>query len=112
MKFIIWGHHPLHTSTHGYIHNTYEKAFRYLGYDVNWVPNSPDIDISNDSIEKLFSEIKKIKNFALFAPTYLDESIHKNYYKKFDVKDNFKDVLEVEWIDNSFIINKFINSFF
>ena len=68
--------------------------------------NSPDIDISNDSIEKLFSEIKKIKNFALFAPTYLDESIHKNYYKKFDVKDNFKDVLEVEWIDNSFVINK------
>ena len=40
--------------------------------------NSPDIDISNDSIEKLFSEIKKIKNFALFAPTYSDESIHKN----------------------------------
>ena len=68
--------------------------------------NSPDIDISNDSIEKLFSEIKKIKNFALFAPTYLDESIHKNYYKKFDAKDNFKDVLEVEWIDNSFVINK------
>jgi len=45
MKIVIWGHHPLHTSTHGYIHNTYEKAFRYLGYDVNWVPNSPDIDI-------------------------------------------------------------------
>ena len=68
--------------------------------------NSPDIDISNDSIEKLFYEIKKIKNFALFAPTYLDESIHKNYFKKFDTKDDFKEVLEVEWIDNSFIINK------
>jgi GT2 family glycosyltransferase len=68
--------------------------------------NSPDINISNDSIEKLLSEIAKVKNFALFAPTYLDESIHKNYYKKFDAKDNFQDVLEVEWIDNSFIINK------
>ena len=68
--------------------------------------NSPDINISNASIEKLLSEIAKVKNFALFAPTYLDESIHKNYYKKFDAKDNFQDVLEVEWIDNSFIINK------
>ena len=68
--------------------------------------NSPDINISNDSVEKLLSEIKKVKNFALFAPTYLDESIHKNYYKKFDINDNLQDVLEVEWIDNSFVINK------
>jgi GT2 family glycosyltransferase len=68
--------------------------------------NSPDINISNDSIEKLLYEINKVKNFALFAPTYLDESIHKNYYKKFETKDNFQDVLEVEWIDNSFVINK------
>jgi GT2 family glycosyltransferase len=68
--------------------------------------NSPDINISNDSIEKLLYEINKVKNFALFAPTYLDESIHKNYYKKFETKDNFQEVLEVEWIDNSFVINK------
>jgi len=68
--------------------------------------NSPDINISNDSIEKLLSAIGEERKFALFAPTYLDESIHKNYYKKFDIKDNFEDVLEVEWIDNSFIINK------
>lgn len=68
--------------------------------------NPPDIIISNTSIEKLLFEINKIKNFALFAPTYLDEKIHKNYYKKFDIKDNFKDILEVEWIDSSFIINK------
>ena len=68
--------------------------------------NSPDINISNNSIEKLLHEIDKVKNFALFAPTYLDESIHKNYYKKFETKDNFQDLLEVEWIDNSFVINK------
>lgn len=49
MKIVIWGHHPLHTSTHGYIHSTYYKCFKYLGYDVLWVPNKPidDIDFSN-----------------------------------------------------------------
>ena len=68
--------------------------------------NSPDINISNHSIEKLYIEVKKIKNFALFAPTYLDETIHKNFYKKPDATDSLNNILEVEWIDNSFIINK------
>jgi len=39
MKIIIWGHYPLHSSTHGYIHDTYYKAFESLGYDVMWVSN-------------------------------------------------------------------------
>ena len=68
--------------------------------------NSPDINISNHNIDKLYIEAKKIKNFALLAPTYLDETIHKNFYKKPEMIDSSKDILEVEWIDNSFIINK------
>jgi hypothetical protein len=48
MKIIIWGHYPLHSSTHGYIHDTYFNAFKSLGYDVNWVPNTPqDIDCTD-----------------------------------------------------------------
>jgi hypothetical protein len=48
MKIIIWGHYPLHSSTHGYIHDTYFKAFKSLGYDVKWVPNTPqDLDYSD-----------------------------------------------------------------
>lgn len=48
MKIIIWGHYPLHSSTHGYIHDTYFKAFKSLGYDVMWVSNEPhNIDYSN-----------------------------------------------------------------
>lgn len=39
MKIVIWGHYPLHSSTHGYIHNAYSKAFNYLDYDVQWIPN-------------------------------------------------------------------------
>jgi len=41
MKIIIWGHYPIHTSTHGYIHDTYYKAFTSLGHDVMWVSNEP-----------------------------------------------------------------------
>lgn len=51
MKIIIWGHYPLHTSTHGYIHSAYSKAFKYLGYDVHWVPNSPEVNLDfSDSV--------------------------------------------------------------
>jgi hypothetical protein len=39
MKIIIWGHYPLHSSTHGYIHDIYFKAFESLGHDVMWVSN-------------------------------------------------------------------------
>lgn len=48
MKIIIWGHYPIHSSTHGYIHDTYYKAFNSLGYDVTWVSNEPHhLDYSN-----------------------------------------------------------------
>ena len=55
MNFIIWGHCPLHSSTHGYIHNTYQRAFKYLGYEVQWVPNLP-IDESSISNATFFVE--------------------------------------------------------
>lgn len=49
MKIVIWGHYPIHSSTHSYIHGTYFKAFQYLGYDVSWFPNQSikNIDFSN-----------------------------------------------------------------
>lgn len=48
-KIIIWGH-KLHTHTHSYIHNSYFKAFRHLGYDVFWFDHTDDVsgfDFSN-----------------------------------------------------------------
>lgn len=45
-KFIIWGH-KLHSHTHSYIHNSYYKAFKYLGYDVYWFDNNDDISSVN-----------------------------------------------------------------
>ena len=35
MKIVIWGY-PLHTHTHSYIHNSFKKAFEYLGHEVHW----------------------------------------------------------------------------
>ena len=69
--------------------------------------NSPDIIISNNSIEKLVSKISLIDNFALLGPTYLDESINKNYHELVNFN-NYKNLnlKEVKWIDNNFIINK------
>ena len=49
MKIVIWGHYPLHSSTHGYIHDTYHKTFKSMGYDVEWLPNEKvqSVDYSN-----------------------------------------------------------------
>lgn len=41
-KIIIWGH-KLHSHTHSYIHNSYFKAFKSLGYDVFWFDHTDDI---------------------------------------------------------------------
>lgn len=67
MKFVIWGH-KLHESTHGYIHNSYNKAFRYLGYETYWVDENDDLSSIDFSDVVFFVEgsrsrgIPKLKN--------------------------------------------------
>jgi N-acetylglucosaminyl-diphospho-decaprenol L-rhamnosyltransferase len=69
--------------------------------------NSPDVIISNNSIEKLVDKISLIDNFALLGPTYLDESVNKNYHElKNSNSCKNLNLKEVKWIDNNFIINK------
>lgn len=43
---------------------------------------SPDVTIPKGCFENLAKIIKSIKNFAILAPTYLDETIHRNYQIK------------------------------
>ena len=48
-KIVIWGY-PLHTHTHSYIHNSFYKAFSYLGHEVYWFDDSnypSDFDYNN-----------------------------------------------------------------
>ena len=41
--------------------------------------NSADIELSNQCIEDLEECVSKVKNFAILAATYDDETIYKNY---------------------------------
>lgn len=70
--------------------------------------NSPDIFIKKEVIQSLVGSISEIGTFALLAPTYFDETIHKNYHtEKYGTKNiNMVNFLEVDWIDNDFILNK------
>ena len=76
---------------------------------------SADTNFTNKSLQDLEDCVSKIKNFAMIAPTYDDETIYKNYriwnseklstqptdkiFKKYNVE-------EVDFIENDFIINK------
>jgi len=48
-KVIIWGY-PLFSHTHSYVHESYVKAFKYLGYETYWFHDNEypkDFDFSN-----------------------------------------------------------------
>ena len=73
---------------------------------------SPDISIPNECFENINKIIKKFDDFTILAPTYIDESIHRNYQiknkelLKNKIIDNFK-LIEVDEIDFAMaIINK------
>lgn len=51
-KVVIWGY-PKDTHTHSYIHESFFKAFRYLGYDTYWFNNTMDVS-SFDFSDTLF----------------------------------------------------------
>ena len=76
---------------------------------------SVDINLSNKSLEDLEGCVSKIKDFAILAPTYDDETIYKNYtiWNSENLDDNFTDetfkkynIKEVDFAENDFIISK------
>lgn len=42
-QVVIWGH-KLHTHTHSYIHNAFERAFGHIGYKTLWLDNNDRIE--------------------------------------------------------------------
>jgi len=77
--------------------------------------NPADIVFSNKSIKDLEECVSKMKDFAILAATYDDETIYKNYdiwnskvsnsHSENDIHKKYK-IKEVDYIDNDFIINK------
>ena len=76
---------------------------------------SVDVNLSNKSLEDLEDCVSKIKDFAILAPTYDDETIYKNYtiWNSENLDDNFTDetfkkynIKEVDFAENDFIISK------
>ena len=73
---------------------------------------SPDVTIPSDCFNKIEMIIKKINNFTILAPTYDDETIHKNYQiKNKKLLNNLNienfNLIEVDEIDFAMaIINK------
>ena len=76
---------------------------------------SVDINLPNKSLEDLEDCVSKIKDFAILAPTYDDETVYKNYtiWNSENLDDNFTDetfkkynIKEVDYIENDFIISK------
>lgn len=45
-KVVIWGHKPF-THTHSFIHSSYYRAFRALGYDTYWLDAQDDLSGMN-----------------------------------------------------------------
>ena len=74
--------------------------------------NNPDIEIDNKSIKELLICAKKIKNLGVISPTYKYENIYKNYEiysSKRKINSSTFDkygIIEVDFIDNNFLINK------
>tara|TARA_B100000029_G_scaffold514511_1_gene617638 strand:- start:5094 stop:5972 length:879 start_codon:yes stop_codon:yes gene_type:complete len=74
--------------------------------------NPADVLLPKKCIEDLLECVTKFNNFAMFAPTYKDESVYKNYElysKKPVIENNISEkfgMKEVDIIDGTFIIKK------
>jgi hypothetical protein len=88
MKIIIWGH-PLYSHTHSYVHSSYYKTAKYLGYDTYWFHDDDypmDFDYSNSIfITEGFADKNIPLNessiyFVMYCPSprkYLDANVKR-----------------------------------
>lgn len=63
-KVIIWGH-KLHSHTHSYIHSSYYKAFKFMGYDTYWFDDNDDVSNFDFDNSLFFTEDQAQKNIPL-----------------------------------------------
>jgi hypothetical protein len=83
-KVIIWGHKG-NGHTHSYIHSSYYRAFKYLGFDTYWFEDGEDVSGFNFENSIFFTEDQVQKNIPLIKSskyilhhTKLDKYIENN----------------------------------
>jgi hypothetical protein len=80
-RVIVWGH-KLHTHTHSYIHSSYYKAFKSLGFETHWLDSSDSIGSSDLSGTLFFSEDQAktgmpVRSDCLYVTHHFDPSFLK-----------------------------------
>jgi hypothetical protein len=63
-KIVIWGH-KYNNHTHGHIHSSYYKVFKYLGYDTHWFDDNEDVSNFNFDNCIFLTEDQAQKNIPL-----------------------------------------------
>jgi hypothetical protein len=63
-KFIVWGHKN-NSHTHSYIHSSYYKASKYLGFESYWLDGSEDLSNFNFDDSIFFTEDQVQHNIPL-----------------------------------------------
>lgn len=98
-QVIIWGH-KLHSHTHSYIHNAWNKFFKYLNISVLWLDN-------NDNIEEI-----KFDNSLFFSEGQVDQNIPLNYNNSYYILHNCNIIKYKKLIENKkvLLLDKFINT--
>ena len=76
-KVVIWGH-KLHSHTHSYIHNAWNKFFLYLNLPVLWLDKNDDVNKEN------------FDNCLFFTEGQVDENIPINYNNSYYILHNCK----------------------
>ena len=88
MKIVIWGHYPLHSSTHSYIHGSYYKTFKSMGYDVEWLPNQKIQDENYSDVVFFVEDSQKSCMPVKENCKYITHHIDTNYFTNQNVPYN------------------------
>jgi len=77
-RVVVWGH-KLHTHTHSYIHSSYYRAFKSLGYETHWISNQNEIGTVDLEGTLFFSEDQAksgmpVRDDCFYITHHFDES--------------------------------------